>query len=387
MLFGKEDMILNVKQDRWTDQLVSQHHLFEKLNRSIQQNRFPHFSLLLGRPGNGQLLLALSVAQSILCISDDKPCGSCEACYKVSKLIHPDLHFSFPLNSPKETCQQHYKEWRSAILEKPFMGISQWFSYLEGDSKNANISVTEISNVLNTLSLKPFESKNSVLIVWLPEYLGRDSNRLLKFFEEPPDHVFIILAAENQELILPTVLSRAQIFRMNAIQMDDAIQTLSAKEPSYNQDELVSAWLAGNGNMQQTLNVLENQNNPSVEYLRKLLQSAFTYNAIELTEWVEQFASLNKEEQKNFLQWIQQFLSLVIREKFKLNPDPEFQNNPVLQYANKLSNSLSVSQIEHWDDLLNDALLYLQRNANVKLMMTNFSIKLSHILRKTKPLN
>ena len=267
------------------------------------------------------------------------------------------------------------------------MGISQWFSYLEGDSKNANISVTEISNVLNTLSLKPFESKNSVLIVWLPEYLGRDSNRLLKFFEEPPDHVFIILAAENQELILPTVLSRAQIFRMNAIQMDDAIQNLSAKEPSYNQDELVSAWLAGNGNMQQTLNVLENQNNLSVEYLRKLLQSAFTYNAIELTEWVEQFASLNKEEQKNFLQWIQQFLSLVIREKFKLNPDPEFQNNPVLQYANKLSNSLSVSQIEHWDDLLNDALLYLQRNANVKLMMTNFSIKLSHILRKTKPLN
>lgn len=78
-------------------------------------------------------------------------------------------------------------------------------------------------------------------------------------------------------------------------------------------------------------------------------------------------------------------LSLVIREKFKLNPDQEFQNNPVLQYANKLSNSLSVSQIEHWDDLLNDTLLYLQRNANVKLMMTNFSIKLSHILRKINP--
>lgn len=387
MLFGKEDTILNVKQELWSNHLVSQHSLLEKLEQSIQLNQFPHLSLLMGRPGNGQLILALSLAQSILCVANEKPCGICDACYKVSKLIHPDLHFSFPLNSPKDTCQQHYKEWRTAIQEKPFMGISQWFAYLEGDSKNANISVAEISNVLNTLSLRPFEAENSVLIVWLPEYLGKDSNRLLKFFEEPPDHVFIILASENQELILPTVLSRAQIFRMKAIQMEDAIQTLSKIEPTYQQDALVSAWLAGNGNMQQTLNVLENQNNPSVEYLRKLLQSAFTYNVIELTEWVEQFASLNKEEQKNFLQWIQQFLSLVIREKFKLNPDQEFQSNPVLQYASKLSNSLSVSQIEHWDELLNDALLYLQRNANVKLMMTNFSIKLSHILRKDKPLN
>jgi len=387
MLFGKEDMILNVTKELWSAQLVSQHSLLAKLEKTIHQNQFPHFSLLLGRPGNGQLLLALAVAQTILCVGEQKPCGTCEACYKVNKLIHPDLHCSFPLNNPKETCQQHYKEWRSAIQEKPFMGISQWFSYLAGDSKNANISVAEISNVLNTLSLKPFESENSVLIVWLPEYLGRDSNRLLKFFEEPPDHVYIILVAENQELLLPTVLSRAQIFRLNAIQMDDAIRTIAISHPNFKSDELVSAWLAGNGSMQQALDVLENENNPSIEQLRKLLQSAYTYNVIELNEWVEQFASLNKEEQKNFMQWIQQFLSLVIREKFKLKPGEEIQNNPVLLYANKLSNSLGVSQIEHWNELINDALLYLQRNANVKLMMTNFCIKLSHILRKDKSLN
>ena len=387
MLFGKDDIIVNVKKEFWSDQLVSQHNFLDKLEKTIRQHQFPHFSLVLGRPGNGQLLLALAIAQTILCTGDEKPCGSCEACYKVNKLIHPDLHFSFPLNNPKGTCQQHYKEWRSALWEKPFMGISQWFSYLDGDSKNANISVTEISNVLNTLSLKPFESENSVLIVWLPEYLGKDSNRLLKFFEEPPDHVFIILVAENQELLLPTVLSRAQVFRLNAIQMDDAIKTLASIQPNRKPDELISAWLAGNGNMQHAMDVLENENNPSVEQLRKLLQSAYTYNVNELTGWVEQFASLNKEEQKNFLQWIQQFLSLVIMEKFKLNPGEGIQNNPVLLYANKLSNSLTVSQIEQWNELINDALLFLQRNANVKLMMTNFSIKLSHILRKDKSLN
>ncbi len=386
MLFEQEDIVLDIQKELWSDQLISQQVLLSKMEQAINQNRFPHFSLIYGRPGNGQLLMGLSLAQTLLCTAALKPCGICDSCRKVMKMIHPDLHFSFPLNNPKETCQQHYASWRAAIQEKPFMGISHWFNALEGDRKNANISVVEIGNVLSTLSLKPFEAKHSVLLLWLPEYLGKDSNRLLKFFEEPPDHVYIILLAENLELLLPTVLSRAQLFRLSAIDKMDAIQYLK-NNGDFNEEQLLSAFISTNGNIQEALDYLANQNVPSIDSLRILLQVSYTYNVIGMNEWIEKFATWSKEEQKNFFLWVQQVLSLVIREKYKLKPRTESSSSPVLNYALKLSGSLQINQIESWNELMNDALLYLQRNANVKLMMTNFCIQLAHILRNVKHSN
>ncbi len=386
MLFEQEARLTVYPKELWSDQLISQEVLWPKIKSAIQQNRFPHFSLLLGKPGNGQLVLALSIAQALFCKTEQKPCGTCEACRKITYLIHPDLHFSFPLNKPKETCQQHYASWRTAIQEKPFMSISDWFQYLSDESKNANISVTEINNFSQLLTLRPFESDVTVLILWLPEYLGKDSNRLLKLFEEPPANVFVILVSENSELLLPTVLSRAQLFRMQSIQLDHASALLSDKY-NVSRDIAYSTLLSTDKNVQEAIQLIEQKSSPSIDVLKKLLQITYSYQVGPMLQWVETFLELNREEQKKFIEWIQLLLSFVLRIKFSGNSDLDFPENQMMAYSKKLSNSLTLIQIEKWVDLMDDCHMAIQRNANVKILMTDFCIQLSGILKSSSSNN
>jgi DNA polymerase III subunit delta' len=380
MLFEQEARTVQYTKELWSDQLISQDVLWPKIQSAIHSDRFPHFSLIVARPGNGQLLLALSIAQTLMCKSELRPCGQCDACHKINQLVHPDLHFSFPLNKPKETCQEHYTAWRKAIREKPFMSIVDWFTYLGAESKNANISVTEIRNFSELLFLKPFESNKSVLILWLPEYLGKDANRLLKLFEEPPSNVYVILVSERSDMLLPTVLSRAQVFRMEGIQLEAASERL-ANRNQLNKDLVFASLISSDRNIQEAIVQIEQQNIPSIEMLRKLLQNTYTYNVSGILEWLDSFLELNKEEQKKFLHWIQLLLSFVLRIKYKANDEMEFMENPMMAYSVKLSKSLNVIQIEKWVDLLDDCDIAIQRNANMKILMTDFCIQLSKILK------
>lgn len=328
-------------------------------------------------------MLALSLAQSLLCTSSEKPCGSCDACQKVGRLIHPDLHFSFPLNNPKDSCQEHYPEWREALREKPFMSIGQWFGYLDGESKNANISVAEIRNFIHLLGLTPYESRHTVMILWLPEYLGQDGNRLLKLFEEPPQNVFIIMATENPDMLLPTIHSRAQRFRMRALSPEEAADRL-VRDHACDRDLALSAVIAADGHFETARHQLLQAEIPAVDFLKKLLQSCFTYHVIQIVEWVDTFVAMNKEEQKQFLLWTQLLLSFVIRYRVGGRGTSDIGRNAMLQYAAKLSASLQYPQIEAWNDLLDETLMATQRNANARLLMTDFCIRLSHIVRETK---
>ncbi|MFY0053387.1 hypothetical protein ABTQ00_19160, partial [Acinetobacter baumannii] len=71
-----------------------------------------------------------------------------------------------------------------------------------------------------------FESKYKVLLLWMPEYLGKEGNKLLKLIEEPPPNTIFILVAESEEAILPTILSRCQLVRiptLTDIEIEEAL--------------------------------------------------------------------------------------------------------------------------------------------------------------------
>ncbi len=367
----------------WSDQLVSQDVLWNKIRNAIHYGHFPHLSLFSGDPGNVQLVLALATAQALLCIEKEKPCGRCDACRKVAGLIHSDLHFSFPLHKSTDTCDLYAANWRAALLETPFMGVSHWFAHFTEDSKNANIATREVDRMMGILQLKPFESDRKVLIIWLPEYLGKESNRLLKVFEEPPEETYIILVAESVEQLLPTVRSRAQLFRLHTINMEEASAFLAARSQQA-EDLLFAALLTSGGNLHEALQQVDQEGNVSIGFLRKWLQHTYSYQLTGMLEWVEEFSKMNREDQKHFLGWVQRLLSFVLR--FKAGMEPEAQH-AYLQYAMKLSGSMQYEQIEQWSILMDEALLAITRNANVKILMTDLSIKLSGILRKKANLN
>ena len=198
------------------------------LLQMARSGRMPHSLLLLGSPGSGKLALALALAQYILCEDpgESDACGDCNSCRKVSRLIHPDLHFSFPTVGTNATSDMFLAQWRAIIGRHPYFNLNQWLQEIGAENRQGNINREECKNILRKLSLKTFEGSHKVLVIWLPEFLGKEGNRLLKIIEEPPEKTVFILVAEDQEQILNTILSRCQLVRIHPLSDEEVIEGL-----------------------------------------------------------------------------------------------------------------------------------------------------------------
>ena len=122
----------------------------EYFAKIVTEEKVPHALLFTGPKGNGKRLLALSLAQFLLCKTptEQSACGNCSSCIKTSKFIHPDLHFSFPVkaiddkklardkSSKKKkrdevTSMDYMKEWRSFMVDEPFGDVEKWAQYID----------------------------------------------------------------------------------------------------------------------------------------------------------------------------------------------------------------------------------------------------------------
>jgi len=212
--------------------VIGQEKVKQSLTQLVDAARIPHAMLFLGPAGSGKLAMAIALAQYILCEqkAGGESCGVCRQCLKASKLVHPDLHFSYPFIGSKLTSLEYITQWRSAILDNPYLEVNQWLQLIGAENKQGNINKDECLRIIKQLSLKSFESDYKILILWLPEYLQKEGNRLLKLIEEPPEKTIFILVAEAQERILNTILSRCQIVKFNALSDELIINGLVGKK-------------------------------------------------------------------------------------------------------------------------------------------------------------
>ena len=96
------------------------------------------------------------------------------------------------------------------------MNINDWFEICGIENKKPNISKEEAKNIIKKLSLKPFQSKQKINLIWLPEYMHNSTaNALLKIFEEPPGDTLFFLVSNNYQKLLKTIISRVQMFKVN----------------------------------------------------------------------------------------------------------------------------------------------------------------------------
>src|SRR5688572_16402145 len=115
-------------------EIIGQAEVKGRLLKMVSENRIPHALLFSGPEGCGNLAAAVAFSQLVLC-RDKKAndaCAVCPSCLKVTKLIHPDLHFVFPFAKNKETpnVQSVMADFRSAFLENPYMSAAEWFNEL-----------------------------------------------------------------------------------------------------------------------------------------------------------------------------------------------------------------------------------------------------------------
>ena len=365
------------------EDIIGQDRVKSFLLQLAASERVPHALLFLGNTGSGNLALATTFAQLLQCDNaasqQIRPCGECPACRKAAAFSHPDIHFSFPTIGANAVSTDYLKQWRKFLAETPYASANEWLQQLSAENKQGNITKEECNTIIKKLSLKAFEGRYKILVMWLPEYLGKEGNRLLKLIEEPPEQTIFLLVAENQEQILNTILSRCQLIKTDLLS-DEAVTAGLVNRLHLDQERAQQiAFLAGGdfGAALLAADSLENDNATAfLEWLRKCWRG----NAVELVKWTEEFAKLGRENQKHFLYYglhfLREMMALIASNSTQLRLRPA-----ELVIAQNMAKVLDFEKISRLASLFNDNIFYVERNANPKILFLDSSIQMNQILK------
>ncbi len=351
-----------------------------ELQKLANQDRIPHAQLFLGDFGSAVLGLALAFARLVLCEkSGVEPCETCTACQKSGRWVHPDLHFSFPVIGEKKTSNDFLPAWRAFLTQHPYGQPSDWFNQMGEENKLGNINVAECQQIFQKLSYTIVEGRYKILLMWGPEFLGKEGNRLLKLIEEPPDNTLFLLVGADADRILPTILSRCQLVKIRPFQDPEIAEALQALSLAGVHEATTWAYLA-DGNLGQAIHLASVSERPVAELLLNWLRICYTESGQKMVALVEQLARLGREEQKSLFQYglyffRQMVLSLAGRsEAIRLSAEEKTA-------AIKLSGQLDLDRSAEMIELFDESLRSIERNANAKILFLNVSIQLHAVMR------
>ena len=360
-------------------EIIGQESIKRHLIQTVEENRVSHAQLFLSCDGSGALLLAIAYAQYINCLNrtPTDSCGVCSSCRKYERYIHPDLHFSYPFFASKDvkTAVDVLDEWRSMLLADPYTDLDIWRSKLNAENKQANINIAECHDIIKKLSYKAFEAETKVLIMWLPEFLDKEGNALLKIIEEPPQNTLFLLVASNQEQILSTLLSRTQIVKIPKL-TDTCIEDYLTAQHGINAEQAAAYSFLADGNLIEAKALLAHATNDNADKFAEWLRMGYGNRVLDMIAFTEQLAGWGRENQKNFLKYGISFLrecSLILSGAEELVKLPA----RTLDTAKKLSTHvLDLPMAEAIINELEKAHYHIERNANPKILFLDVSLQL-----------
>ena len=390
--------------------VIGQDDVKRHLVEMVQSNRLSHALLFLGKQGSGALPLAMAFAQYVVCekvngkagapqpgaslFGFDEPaeniqlqlsdaCGQCAACNKAAKLVHPDIHFSYPAISkkggdkPKST--DFIAEWREFVIQSPYGNGYEWLQFIGAENKQGNITAEECNDIIRQLSLKSFESEYKLLVMWLPEYLGKEGNKLLKLIEEPPANTLFILVAESEEQILQTILSRTQLVKVPLLEDAEVEKALIERNQTAPEQARQVAGIA-QGNYHEALQLLQHSEEDWLGLLREWMNATLKEKQLAQVKWVDEVSKLGREKQKQFLRYYNHLLEQCVRLRI-LGPNNLSLSEAEKDFAQRLNKIASVTQQQAIITELDNASYFIERNANGKMLFHALTIKILHIIR------
>lgn len=372
-------------------EVIGHDYIKNHLITSANNGRISHAQLFVGKEGVGVLPMALAYAQYILCQHSAYE-EICET--KCAKLMHPDLHFVFPVNTneriKKHPVSSHFlEEWRNFIAGNPYGNLFEWLQTLGVEKKQGIINIYEAADILKTLQLKSYEGGYKVMIIWMAEKMNMEAaNKLLKLIEEPPDKTVLLLTAQNEEQLLTTIKSRCQILHFPKLSEADIIKGLIEREGT---DPPIAEQIAyqADGNFSKALQLLHNDNADEqfeewfITWIRAAFKAKGNASVIKLLiDWSEAISKTGRETQKRFLlyclQFFRQALLFNYNAKSLVYLQPKTHNFKLEKFAPYVNGTNIVSIFNE----LNDAIYHIERNGNAKIILLDLSIKLTRLLHQ-----
>ena len=374
----------------WND-VIGHERLKQSLQQTIDADHISHAYLISGKEGYGGLPLALAFATQILCLeSPDR--ANCIA--KCAKIIHPDLHFVFPVNRTKKSGDVAVKDlksnlfledWRAAVLNNPYMSAYDWMKALGIEKKQGNISVAQSQQIIADLALRPYESAYKVMLIWLPERMAAPaSNKLLKILEEPPQKTVFLLISVHPEKLLSTILSRVHVIHLKPIQRDEIIVALKTKLQLKNSDAEHLSKIS-HGDYSFAMRLVQNQSDREAitesfkQWMRMLWQKDYS----ELLQWVEHMAAEGRENQIHFLNYGMHLFreSLIWQYGKTAKNDINRSDENEAHFLAKFHPYIHSGNVLSITGLFEKGIFNIERNANQRLVFINISLKMMKLIR------
>jgi len=370
--------------------VVGQDTMKARLIRSVQDVRVSHAQLFFGPPGSGKLPLALAYARFIHCKDrkSEDACGICPSCIKYDKLVHPDLHFSFPIvraegkNKPP-VCEDYYPQWREVLLKNAYLSENEWYLALNAENKQGIINREESRDILRKMSLKAYEGGYKIIIMWLPEKMHPSAaNGLLKLLEEPAEGTLFLLVSEHTDVILPTILSRTQMVRLQPVDNRSMKKGLLKNFPDTGDlvDDVVRR---ANGDYGMARLIMENEEQSLVyfEDFVFLMRRCYGRDIVEISGWIDKISTLGREKLKDFLGYGLR----MIRENFMLNLSQEqlsYLSEKEHEFSAKFSSFIHPGNTAQMAAEFEQAIGHIEANGYARLVLLDLSVKLIMLLKR-----
>lgn len=371
-------------------EITGQEELKRQLIQTVKEKRISHAQLFLGSEGSGNLALAIAYAQYICCLDkqDNDSCGQCKSCIKFQKLVHPDMHFVFPVNTTgkvkKDASSDNFiLQWREFVNFFPYFDEHAWYEFIGMENKQGNIGKLDAEAIQQKMSFKPFEANYKFMLIWLPERMNTTAaNKLLKLIEEPPENTLFLLVSKNIDQIIKTILSRTQLIRVAPVD-EQSMRTMLAEKYTLTQNEINTITRLAAGDIIKAIKIHDRRENEHdfFENFKTMMQLAYKSDFVKLLDWSEEMAQLGREQQKSFLN----FLLQMIRENFMTNrqiSDIVYITDEELLFAQQFSKFITPNNIEKIYSAVNLAIAHIEQNGNQKIILSDLSIQMTQLLRK-----
>ena len=364
--------------------------IISKLIQTVKNNRVSHAQIFAGTEGGANLALALAYAKYVNCEDrlDHDSCGICKSCVKYEKMIHPDLHFVFPvIKKEKDPVSDDFiAEWREFVEKTPFFTVNNWFDNIGVGNSQGMIYSSEAAEIIRKLSLKTFESDYKIMIIWLPEKMNDTSaNKLLKMIEEPPAKTLFLLVSNEPDKVIPTILSRCQMVKIPKFNAGD-IEMYLIEKFDVSKEKAAGISHVANGNIVKAIELCQNENSTleNLERFRDLMRFAWKRDVLSLINWSETIASTGRELQKEFILYSLR----ILRENLMLTLE-QGKNNLVFLTGEETGFSknfhpfISEKNIYFLTDEFDLAYAHVEANGNTKVIFLDLALKVTKVIRQT----
>ena len=304
------------------------------LHLMVESRHVPHALLLHEDDGGGAFPLVINFLEELYGGSP-----------RVQKLIHPDIHFVFPVaGSDKPVSMQFLGKFRELALENPYFFENELYTAIGIEGKQGNISVNEARSILDRLSLSAVEGGYRTVVVYLPEKMNAQAaNALLKMVEEPPAKTLFVLITHAPEKVLVTISSRCLHMRVQPLS-PEAERQVHARENASNQ--------------------------ALTDLFHDLLEAIVSRDRLKALETGEAVAELKvREQQKSFCR----LASEDLRRLFFLQKMPALARVPEGEedFYKRMAGALKPTFPRRGMAALDRALLLIERNVNQKILFTD----------------